>query len=63
MFAKKNKFDEVIAREKYEELDVKKQMADDDDTLHPHHHRQEQEHQRVRQGVSERGRTEKIDVE
>ena len=63
VFAKKNKLDEVIAREKYKELDVKKQKADDDNTLHQHHQRQEQEHQRVRQGVIARDRTEEVAVE
>ena len=58
-----NKVDVVIAREKYEELDVKKQKADNDDTLHQHHQRQEQEHQRVRQGVIARNRTEEVAVE
>ena len=38
----KNKTDEVIARNKFEELDVLKQNADDDDTQRQHHHHQEQ---------------------
>jgi hypothetical protein len=44
----KNKFDKVIVRDKYEELDMKKQKADKDDTLHPHHQRQEKARREVR---------------
>ena len=47
VFAKKNKFDEVIARDKSEELDVKQQNADNDNTQHPHHQRQEQARREV----------------
>jgi hypothetical protein len=42
---KENKFDEVFARDKSEELDVQKQNADDEDTRQPHHHPQEQPQQ------------------
>jgi hypothetical protein len=34
--------DEVFARDKSEELDIKKQNADNDDTRHLHTHHQEQ---------------------
>jgi predicted aldo/keto reductase-like oxidoreductase len=45
VFTKKNKFDEVIARDKSE---VKQQYADNDNTQHPHHQRQEQLHRGAR---------------
>jgi hypothetical protein len=44
----KNKVDEVFARDKYEELDVQKQNADDEDTQHPQHQHQEQACREVR---------------
>jgi hypothetical protein len=43
----KNKTDEVIARDKFEELDVKRQQADNDDTQQPHHHHQQEQARRV----------------
>ena len=43
----KNKTDELVAREKFEELDVQKQKADNNDTQHPHHHYQQEQARRV----------------
>jgi hypothetical protein len=43
----KNKTDELVAREKFEELDVQKQKADNNDTQHPHHHHQQEQARRV----------------
>ena len=43
----KNKTDEVVARDKFEELDVQKQNADDDDTQHQHHHHHQEQARRV----------------
>ena len=37
----KKKTDEVIARDKFEKLDVLKQNADDDDTQRQHHHQEQ----------------------
>jgi hypothetical protein len=37
----KDKTDEVVARDKFEELDVQKQNADDDDTQHQYHHQEQ----------------------
>jgi hypothetical protein len=42
-----NKTDEVVARDKFEELDVLKQNADDDDTQRQHHHHQQEQARRV----------------
>jgi hypothetical protein len=54
-----NKFTKVfIAKDKSEELDVKKQNAEDADTQHPQDHHQEQ----VCQGVIARDKSEKLDV-
>jgi hypothetical protein len=45
----KNKTDKVLERDKFEELDVQKQNADNNDTQHPHHrHHQEQAGREVR---------------
>jgi hypothetical protein len=43
----KNKTDEVVARDKLEELDVLKQNADDDDTQRQHHHHHQEQARRV----------------
>jgi hypothetical protein len=43
----KNKFDEVVARDQFEELDVQKRDADDDDTQHQHHHHHQEQARRV----------------
>ena len=43
----KNKTDELVARDKFEELDVLKQNADDDDTQRQHHHHQQEQARRV----------------
>ena len=39
----KHKTDEVVARDKFEEIDVLKQNADDDDTQRQHHHHHQHE--------------------
>jgi hypothetical protein len=43
----KNKTDEVIARDEFEELDVLKQNADDDDTQRQHHHHHQEQARRA----------------
>ena len=43
----KKKTDELVARDKFEELDVLKQNADDDDTQRQHHHHQQEQARRV----------------
>ena len=43
----KKKTDEVVARDKFEELDGRRQNADDDDTQHPHHHHHQEQARRV----------------
>ena len=42
----KNKTDELVARDKFEELNVLKQNADDDDTQRQHHHHHQHEQAR-----------------
>ena len=34
---------ELVARDKFEELDVQKQNADDEDTQHQHHHHHQEQ--------------------
>ena len=48
----------VIARDKSEELDMKKQNAEDDNTQHPQDHHQEQAHQ----GLIAMDKSEELDV-
>ena len=43
----KNKTDEVVAKDKFEELDDRRQNADDDNTQHPHHHHHQEQTRRV----------------